>query len=160
MTTAHDFTFRALGGGELPLSRFAGKPILLVNTASECGYTPQYVGLQALWVRYRDRGLVVLGVPSNDFGEQEPGTEAAIAAFCTTTYQVDFPLTAKERVIGGDAHPLYRWIVESVGEAAAPEWNFHKYLIDAGGELAELWPSKIEPGDPALIGAIESELPN
>ena len=160
MTTAHDFTFRALGGGELPLREFAGKPILLVNTASECGYTPQYAGLQALWVRYRDQGLVVLGVPSNDFGEQEPGDEAAIAAFCTTAFQVDFPLTAKEHVIGGDAHPPYRWIVESIGEAAAPEWNFHKYLIDGGGELAELWPSKIEPGDPALIAAVESELPD
>jgi glutathione peroxidase len=158
MMTAHDFAFRALAGGELPLSQFAGKPILLVNTASECGYTPQYAGLQALWVRYRDRGLVVLGVPSNDFGEQEPGDEAAIAAFCTTVYQVDFPLTAKEHVIGADAHPLYRWIVESIGEAAAVEWNFHKYLFDADGELAELWPSKVEPDDPTLIGTIETAL--
>ncbi len=156
--SAHDFAFRTIDGDPLPLSDFAGHPILLVNTASECGYTPQYEGLQALWERYRDRGLIVLGVPSNDFGAQEPGDEAAIKTFCETTYGVGFPMTAKEPVIGGDAHPLYRWIVESVGEAASPEWNFHKYLIGADGELVELWPSSIEPLDDVVVGTIEAAL--
>ena len=108
--SAHEFDFEVIGGGALPLSRYKGKPILLVNVASECGFTPQYRELQELWTRYRDRGLVVLGVPSNDFGAQEPGTEDEIRSFCESRYAVDFPLTGKQKVIGGAAHPLYRWI--------------------------------------------------
>lgn len=132
---------------------------MIVNTASECGFTPQYSDLQALWQRYRDRGLVVLGVPSNDFGAQEPGSEAEIHAFCQTSYGVDFPLSAKECVIGPEAHPFYRWVVDEAGEAAAPKWNFHKYLIGPDGELAGVWPSKVKPLDPEITGAIEDLLP-
>lgn len=156
--SAHDFEFSGIDGGPLPLSRFRGKPILLVNVASECGFTPQYRQLQALWTRYRDRGLVVLGVPSNDFGGQEPGGEAEIRAFCETRYGVDFPLTAKQRVIGGAAHPLYRWIAAEAGEDAAPRWNFHKYLIDRQGELAGAWPSRVAPDAPEIAEAIEAAL--
>jgi glutathione peroxidase len=134
--------------------------VLIVNTASECGYTPQYAALQQLWQRYRDRGLVVLGVPANDFGAQEPGDEPAIASFCQTNYGVDFPLTAKQTVIGGAAHPFYRWVAAEFGEAAAPKWNFHKYLVAPDGSLAGLWPSAVEPLDPEIVAAIESALPS
>ena len=117
----------------MPLAAWRGRPVLVVNTASFCGYTPQYRDLEALWRRYRERGLVVLGVPSNDFGQQEPGSAAEIKQFCETNYQVDFPLTEKYRVIGGDAHPFYRWVAAQLGEAGAPRWNFHKYLIGPDG---------------------------
>lgn len=157
-TNAHSFTFVAIDGGVLPLERFRGGPLLVVNTASECGYTPQYAGLQALWARYRDRGLAVVGVPSNDFGEQEPGEEATIQGFCTTRFGVDFPMTQKQRVIGPDAHPLYRWLADMLGEDAAPRWNFHKYLFDATGEPAGLWPSSVPPDDPVIVEAVESLL--
>lgn len=156
--SAHDFTFDSIDGGTIALSSFAGKPILIVNTASECGYTPQYEGLETLWSQFRDRGLVVLGVPSNDFGAQEPSDETAILAFCRSRYQVDFPLTAKQSVIGGAAHPFYRWVVEEIGEAAAPKWNFHKYLVSPDGNMAGLWPSDVEPLDPEITNAIESFL--
>jgi glutathione peroxidase len=155
---AHDLSFQAIDGNALPLRDFRGKALLVVNTASECGYTPQYRGLQSLWERYRNRGLVVLGVPSNDFGAQEPGSESEIRAFCERTYKVSFPMTQKQTVIGADAHPFYRWIAEEIGEDAAPRWNFHKYLIDGKGELAGAWSSRVEPDDPALIQAIESAL--
>jgi glutathione peroxidase len=157
--TAHDFSFRGLKGGEIRLKDFAGKPVLIVNTASRCGLTPQYQGLQALWQRYRDRGLVVLGVPSNDFGAQEPGTEAEIGSFCETNYGVDFPMTAKEPVIGPQAHPFYRWVAAELGDAAAPKWNFHKYLVGPDGTLAEVFGSRTAPDDAALTAAIEAELP-
>jgi glutathione peroxidase len=157
--SAHGFSFPAIGGGTLDLAAFAGKAVLIVNTASECGYTPQYAGLQELWRRYRDRGLMVLGVPSNDFGAQEPGDESAVETFCRTNYGVDFPLTAKQPVIGGAAHPFYRWVATEFGEAAMPKWNFHKYLVAPDGSLAALWPSTVEPLDPGITEAIEAALP-
>ncbi|HTZ35238.1 MAG TPA: glutathione peroxidase [Stellaceae bacterium] len=157
--TAHRFAFAGLDGGALPLAAWAGRPVLVVNTASYCGYTPQYRDLEALWRQYRDRGLVVLGVPSNDFGAQEPGSPAEIKAFCETTYAVDFPLAAKCAVIGGAAHPFYRWVAETLGEGAAPRWNFHKYLIAPDGELAGAWPSAVRPTDAAVTGEIEKLLP-
>ena len=156
--SAHDFEFASIDGKPLKLSQLAGKPILVVNTASQCGLTPQYRGLEALWEKYRDRGLVVLGVPSNDFGGQEPGTEAEIKNFCTTRYQVTFPMTSKNPVIGASAHPFYKWVVSQLGDAAAPRWNFHKYLIDAKGELAGTFGSKVAPDDAALTTAIEAQL--
>jgi glutathione peroxidase len=156
--TAHDFSFPAIDGNTLRLADFKGKLVLIVNTASECGYTPQYADLELLWRKYRDRGLVVLGVPSNDFGRQEPGSEADIQSFCTTNYGVDFPMTAKQAVIGGSAHPFYRWVVAEFGEAAAPKWNFHKYLVAPDGSLAALWPSGVKPLDPEVTAAIEEQL--
>ncbi|HEY4264820.1 MAG TPA: glutathione peroxidase [Micropepsaceae bacterium] len=156
--SAYDFEFTAIDGTPLKLSQFAGHPVLIVNTASQCGLTPQYKDLEALWRKYRDRGLVVLGVPSNDFGAQEPGTEAEIAEFCSTRYNVSFPMTAKNPVIGASAHPFYKWAVTQAGEAAAPRWNFHKYLIGPKGELAGTFGSKVAPGDAALTDAIETAL--
>jgi len=115
--------------------------------------------MQSLWRTYRDRGLVVLGVPSDDFGGQEPGTESQIAAFCTGRFGVDFPMTSKQTVVGADAHPFYRWIAETLGEGAAPRWNFHKYLFDPAGEAVEVFSSRVDPMAPALTKVVESVLP-
>ena len=156
---AYRFEFAALDGGALPLGAWRGKPVLVVNTASFCGYTPQYRDLEALWRQYRDKGLVVLGVPSNDFGEQEPGSAAEIKSFCESRYEVDFPLTGKYRVVGGGAHPFYRWVAETLGEGAAPRWNFHKYLIAPDGQLAGAWPSQVRPTDSAVTKEVEAALP-
>jgi len=156
---AHQFEFTAIDGSPLPLSNFAGKAVLLVNTASECGFTPQYADLQQLWQIYRDQGLVVIGVPSNDFGEQEPGSEAEIQSFCTKNYGVDFVLTSKEKVLGDEAHPLYLAMLDELGGAAKPKWNFHKYLFDATGELVEIWPPKVEPLSDDIKAGIDQHLP-
>lgn len=156
--TLHDVTFEAIDGSPLPLRRFAGKVVLVVNTASECGFTPQYKDLEALWRRYRDRGLVVLGVPCNDFGGQEPGDESAIKAFCEKNYGVTFPLTRKVAVIGGNAHPFYKAVAATLGEEALPRWNFHKFLIGPDGALLESFPSKVAPLGKAVTDAVEAVL--
>lgn len=156
--SAGAFSFVSIDGAPMPLARFAGRPILLVNVASFCGLTPQYAGLQALHDRFAARGLVVLGVPSNDFGAQEPGSETEIAKFCESRYGVGFPMTAKQAVIGPDAHPLYRWIAAELGEGAAPRWNFHKYLLARDHSIAGTWSSRVSPDDPELLAAIEAAL--
>jgi len=158
MSNAHDYSFKGIDGEALPLASFKGKAVLIVNTASECGFTPQYAGMQKLWEQNRDHGLVVLGVPCNDFGAQEPGDENAIAAFCTEHYSVDFPMTGKVEVIGTNTHPFYRWIAETVGEDALPRWNFHKYLIDTNGDLVAMWPSKVEPLSAEIADAVQTAL--
>jgi glutathione peroxidase len=155
MSNAYDFSFRKIDGGDLPLAAWRGKPVLVVNTASECGFTPQYAGLEKLWQRYRDKGFVLLGVPSNDFGAQEPGSDAEIQNFCTTRFKVDFPMAGKEPVTGAKAHPFYQWVAK---ESGAPKWNFHKYLIAPDGSLAGAYPSKVGPDDATLTGAIEKAL--
>jgi glutathione peroxidase len=157
--SAFDFEFTGIDGAPLPLAAFRGKALLVVNTASQCGFTPQYAALQELWRRYRARGLVVLGVPSNDFGGQEPGTEAGIKRFCEVNFDVDFPLADKQRVIGGAAHPFYRWVAAELGEGAAPRWNFHKYLIAPDGRIAGTFPSRVEPLAPEVVAAVEAVLP-
>jgi glutathione peroxidase len=156
---AYQFEFTSIDGDKLPLAAWRGRPLLVVNTASFCGYTPQYRDLEALYRQYQARGLVVLGVPSNDFGEQEPGSAAEIKQFCATNYQVDFPLTEKNRVVGGAAHPFYRWVATQLGEAGAPRWNFHKYLISPDGQLAGAWPSQVRPTDGAITKEVEAALP-
>lgn len=156
--SAHDFAFTSIDGTPLPLSQFAGKAVLVVNTASQCGFTPQYEQLQAVWEKYRERGLVVLGVPSNDFGGQEPGTEAQIKDFCETTFSVDFPLTAKEHVSGDEAHPFYRWARTEKGALAAPKWNFHKYLIAPDGRLVDWFSTVTKPDSEKVLAAIEQSL--
>jgi len=155
---AYDFAFTAIDGAPLPLAAWRGKALLVVNTASFCGFTPQYKALQALWERYRDRGLVVLGVPANDFN-QEPGAAAEIKKFCEVNYSIDFPLADKVAVTGTAAHPFYRWAVAELGESAAPRWNFHKYLVDAQGRLAAWFPTRVEPDAPGVVKAIEAALP-
>jgi len=160
MNTAHAFTFDAIEGGELPLSTYAGKVVLVVNTASRCGFTPQYSALQELWTRYRNRGLVVLGVPSNDFGGQEPGTKAEIKTFCEVNFDVDFPMTDKVRVKGQDAHPFYAWAREELGGLAKPRWNFHKYLVAPDGRLIDWFSTPTSPLSERVIDAIEAALPS
>jgi glutathione peroxidase len=152
---AYDYTFQTIDGAPLPMSQFKGKAVLVVNTASFCGYTPQYTGLQSLWDEYKAKGLVVLGVPANDFGKQEPGTAAEIKDFCESKYDVTFPLASKEVVKGDDAHPFYKWAAATHGE---PKWNFHKYLIDANGNLVAAFPSKVDPKAPELVAAVDKAL--
>jgi glutathione peroxidase len=156
---AHDYRFTAIEGGELPMDKFKGKAVLVVNTASQCGFTPQYEGLQALWQAYRDRGLVVLGVPSNDFGGQEPGSNAEIKRFCEVNFQVDFPITEKVMVKGADAHPFYKWAADELGALAAPKWNFHKYLVAPDGRLVDWFSTPTGPDAARLRAAIEAVLP-
>jgi len=157
--SAYDFEFQTLSGGEsLPLSQFKGKVLLVVNTASECGFTSQYKGLEALHKKYHDHGLVVIGVPSNDFGSQEPGSSEKIANFCQLNYGVSFPMAAKVQVKGSDAHPFYQWVRQHFGIAGAPKWNFHKYLIDRNGKLLEYFHSTSEPESPRVVKAIEAAL--
>lgn len=157
--SAHDFAFTSIDGKPLPLSTFAGKAVLVVNTASQCGFTPQYAELEALWQRHRDRGLVVLGVPSNDFGAQEPGSNTEIRAFCTDNFDVDFPMTEKVKVSGPDAHPFYQWAATQAGALGVPRWNFHKYLITPDGRLADWFSSVTKPSAPRVVKAIEAVLP-
>jgi glutathione peroxidase len=154
LTTAHAFSFEKIDGGTINLRDFAGRPVLIVNTASRCGFTRQYAGLQDLWSRYRQRGLMVLGVPANDFAGQEPGSNEDILGFCSGTFGVTFPLAAKSTVVGASAHPFYRWAaVERPGDA--PRWNFHKYLIGRDGRILAVFPSSVEPTDPRIIRAVE-----
>src|SRR5262245_48251133 len=155
---AYDFSFEAIEGGRMPLAQWRGKVLLVVNTASFCGFTPQYEGLQALWQRYLEQGLVVIGVPSNDFGRQEPNSEAEILGFCKGAYNVSFPLTSKQVVSGREAHPFYRWAADRLGAGAAPKWNFHKYLVGRDGALLGAFPTRVTPQSPELIQAIEAAL--
>ncbi|HLY05682.1 MAG TPA: glutathione peroxidase [Rhizomicrobium sp.] len=156
--SAHDFSFRGIDGGDLPVASFQGKVLLVVNVASQCGLTPQYTGLERLWTARRNDGLVVLGVPANDFGAQEPGTEGEIKTFCETRFAVDFPMTAKEHVIGPEAHPLYKWVAEELGEDAAPKWNFHKYIFGRDGSIVGTFGSRTPPDSPELTAAIDAAL--
>jgi len=155
--TAFAFSFPALDGGSIRLADYAGKPILVVNTASLCGYTPQYAGLQDVWARFKDRGLLLVGVPSNDFGGQEPGGAAEIDETAHHQYGVTFPITAKADVKGPNAHPFYKWAAGELPNAT-PQWNFHKYLIGRDGHIAAAFPSAVEPTDTRVITAIAKEL--
>jgi glutathione peroxidase len=155
--TAFAFTFAGLHGTDIKLADYAGKPILVVNTASLCGYTPQYAGLQELWTRYKDRGLVIVGVPSNDFGNQEPGGVSEIEHTAHNSYGVTFPLAAKAVVKGANPHPFYKWVAAE-RPLDPPRWNFHKYLIGRDGRVVASFPSQVTPADEKLIAAIEREL--
>ena len=158
---AYDFSFTTLIGEEpLPLSYFKGKLVLVVNTASHCGYTPQYRGLQELYNEYADRGFVILGVPSNDFGAQEPGSSQEISTFCKLNYGVSFPMASKQVVVGENAHPFYKWVREALGDDAIPKWNFHKILINRKGNPIAAYPSGIAPDSATLVNAIENNLYN
>ncbi len=154
--SAHAFDFTSIDSKPMPFAQFKGKAVLVVNTASQCGYTPQYKGLQALWDQYRDKDAVVLGVPSNDFGGQEPGSEGEIKEFCETVFGVNFPMTAKYQVIGGDAHPFYQWARQALGDKAVPKWNFHKILIGPDGTAVDAFPSNVEPQSPVITSRIDA----
>ena len=157
-TSAHEIEFKTIDGEPLPLSTFRDKAVLVVNTASQCGLTPQYDGLEQLYSEYKDRGLVVLGVPCNQFAGQEPGAEAEIKDFCETRFGVDFPLTAKTDVKGESAHPFYKWARDQLGEPAEPVWNFHKILIGKDGHAIQAFGPRTDPLDSDITDAIEKAL--
>jgi glutathione peroxidase len=157
-TSIYDFTLPALDGSSIDLSAYRGQPILIVNTASQCGFTPQYEGLQALWTQFHKAGLVVIGVPSNDFGQQEPGTSEDIATFCQKNYGVAFPMAARSVVKGQNAIPLFKWLDTELGFLARPRWNFFKYLIGRNGQPVA-WFSSITPPTSARVrNAVERAL--
>jgi glutathione peroxidase len=155
--TAYGFSFPALDGGDIRLADFSGRPFIVVNTASLCGYTPQYAGLQALWTEFHGRGLMIVGVPSNDFGGQEPGGAAEIAATAQHQYGVTFPIAAKTVVKGANAHPFYKWAAEARPKDL-PRWNFHKYLVGRDGYIADVFPESVEPSDTRVKTAIARAL--
>ena len=148
-----DVKMSTLTEDDVSLCRFEGKVLLVVNTASQCGYTPQYEGLEALHRRFKDKGLVVIGFPSNDFGGQEPASNKEIAAFCEMNYGVTFPMFGKTAVAKGAVNPFYERLAQASG--SRPRWNFHKYLIDRKGEKVLAYPSTVAPNDPKLLKEIE-----
>jgi len=158
MTNAYDFAFKTIEGQPLPMTTFKDKVVLVVNTASACGLTPQYDGLEKLYSDYKDEGLVVLGVPCNQFMGQEPGTEAEIKAFCETRFKIDFPLTSKEEVKGAGAHPFYKWALETLGESADPAWNFHKILVGKDGTLIRAFGPRTEPLADEVVTTVKAAL--
>ncbi|MEO0621666.1 MAG: glutathione peroxidase [Pseudomonadota bacterium] len=158
--SAHDFAFAGIDGDPVRLLDYRGKPVLVVNTASKCGFTYQYDALQALYDRYRDQGLVVLGVPSDDFGGQELATEAEVKHFCEVNFAIDFPMTAITPVRGKSAHPFYTWAKRELGARQAPRWNFHKYLVGPDGALVQAFGTSVEPSAPEIAKAVEALLPD
>ena len=157
--SAYDFVFTSIDGAPLPLEGFRGRAILIVNTASRCGFNFQYAGLQETWQTYQDKGLVVIGVPSNDFGYQEPKGEIELKRFCCGTYAVTFPLAGKTKIRGPNAHEFYKWATEALGEKSKPRWNFHKYLVNSDGKLVAWFAPTVTPRSRRLAGAIEDALP-
>lgn len=155
--TVYAFSFAALAGGDISLADYAGRPVLIVNTASLCGFTPQYAGLQQLWTEFHDRGLMIVGVPSNDFGAQEPGGATGIAETTQRQYGITFPMAAKTVVRGPDAYPFYKWAANARPKDV-PRWNFHKYLIGRDGYIAEVFPETVEPLDTRVKTAIARAL--
>ena len=153
-----EFVFVSVNGARMPLSNYQGQPLFIVNTASECEYTPQYTALQRIWMDYKQSGLVVIGIPCDDFGHKEPSDEDAIAEFCETNYQVNFPMTGKYNLMGISAHPMVHTIREEFGDDAVPRWNFHKYLFDRTGQMIGFWRSDVTPNDPAITHQIECNL--
>ena len=156
--TAFAFSFPGLDGSNIKLADYAGKPILVVNTASQCGYTPQFTGLQQLWAQFHERGLMIVAVPSNDFGGQEPGDASAIADTAQHQYGVKFPIAAKAVVKGAQAHPFFKWAAAERPNQT-PRWNFHKYLIGDDGHIAAVFATEVEPTDTRVVTAIAKQLP-
>jgi glutathione peroxidase len=152
---AHDIEFTGLTGGAVPLRQFAGRSVLVVNVASACGLTPQYAPLQAMAAEFGDTGPVILGVPCNDFGSQEPGSNEAIGAFCETRFGVTFPMTDKVAILdAAKRHPFYAWVAGELGEGALPAWNFHKYVVGPDGALVGSFGSRTAPDAPEIRAAL------
>lgn len=156
--TAYQFEFAGLYTPRVPLTAFAGEVVLVVNTASKCGFTPQYEGLQQIYSEYRDQGFEILGVPANNFAGQEPGTSEEIQEFCELNYGVTFPMAARTDVIGEGRHPFYAWAEAQLGESAVPQWNFHKLLIGRDGRLIRAFPTRTEPTAQEVRDAIAAAL--
>ncbi len=155
---AYQFSFEMPSGEMLSLSDYRGRVLLIVNTASQCGFTPQYAGLQQLHERFGEQGLVVIGVPSDDFGGQELADDAAVKQYTDEKFSISFPLTSITKVSGSDKHPFYAWAREQAGFLGAPKWNFHKYLIDANGDFVTSYSSITEPTSSKMVKKIEALL--
>ncbi len=158
LSSVYDFTMNDIDGNPLPLSQFKGKVMMVVNTASFCGNTPQYEGLQTLYEQYRDQGFTILAFPANDFGKQEPGNNKEIAEFCYTKYSLEFPLFSKITVLGDHKHPLYRYLTEDTAFKGEIKWNFQKFLVDRTGEVTARYAPKQQPLSPQIVGDIEKAL--
>ena len=153
-----DLNIKSLEGTNIELSEYKNNAVLLVNVASNCGFTKQYADLQKLWETYKDKGLIVIGVPSNQFGSQEPGTNEEIKKFCEVNFNVNFPMTDKVEVKGENAHPIYLWAKENFGKSAVPKWNFHKILINIDGEIQDTYSSLTSPTSKKITNEIEKIL--
>tara|TARA_B100001123_G_C15025597_1_gene913282 strand:- start:223 stop:774 length:552 start_codon:yes stop_codon:yes gene_type:complete len=152
---AYDFTFKDLDGSNINLSQYKGKVIIVVNVASQCGFTNQYEDMQKIWEKYQSKGIIMLGVPSNDFGNQEPGSNSEIKNFCEAKFGISFPMTEKISVKGPGAHPFYIWAREKHGKSAIPKWNFHKIIIDKNGKVADTFSSITNPTSSRFIKTLE-----
>ena len=152
---AYEFSFKDLDGSELSLSKFKNKVIVIINVASQCGFTNQYEDMQKIWQKYQSKGLIIIGVPSNDFGNQEPGNNKEIKNFCESKFGISFPMTEKIVVKGDNAHPFYLWAKENHGKSAVPKWNFHKIIINKEGKIAETFSSITNPSSNKFIKTIE-----
>lgn len=157
-TSIHEFKMKNIDGKEVDLSKFKGQVLLVVNVASKCGLTPQYEGLEAAYRKYKDKGFAVLGFPANEFGGQEPGTNAEIKEFCTGKYDVTFPMFSKIVVKGEGIHPLYQWLLQQTENKNDIEWNFAKFLVGRDGKVIARFSSRTTPADPALVAALEKAL--
>ena len=157
---AYDFVFKDLDGSELSLAEFKNKVIIVVNVASQCGFTSQYEDMQKIWENYQVKNVIMLGIPSNDFGQQEPGTNKEIKNFCEAKFGITFPITEKISVKGTDAHPFYIWAKENHGKSAVPKWNFHKIIIDRTGKVAETFLSITNPSSKKFKKTIEKLILN
>ena len=155
---AYDFSFNDLDGSPLKLSEFKSKVIVIINVASQCGFTKQYDDMQNIWDKYQKKGIVVIGIPSNDFGKQEPGTNEEIKNFCEAKFGITFPMTEKVVVKGDNAHPFYKWAKENYGNSAVPKWNFHKIIIGKDGKIFDTFASITKPTSKRFISAIEKAL--
>jgi len=155
----YEYSFDGIDGEKIELEKFEDKVIVIVNVASRCGYTPQYEDLQKLWMDYKDKDLVVIGVPTNNF-KQEPGSNKEIKDFCETNFGINFPMTIKTSVIGKDAHPFYKWAKNNYGIAAIPKWNFHKIIIGKNGKVVDTFASFTKPSSKKFLKLIENEVKN
>ena len=156
---AHEFKFNSIDGQSIDLNEYKNKVIVVVNVASRCGFTNQYKDLQYLWNNYKDKNLIVIGVPTNDF-KQEPGSNIDIKNFCETNFNINFPITGKTNVLGENAHPFYKWAKENFGKAAVPKWNFHKIIIGKDGKVADTFASITNPSSKRFINFIEEQISN
>ena len=155
-SSVHEFTLNSIDGKPAPLSAYQGKVVLIVNVASRCGFTPQYAGLEALYEKYKDRGFTILGFPANNFGGQEPGTNEEIKTFCSSKYNVTFPMYSKISVKGDDKAPLYQFLTAATGSEI--QWNFTKFLVDKNGKVVARFEPKVTPESPEVAEAIEKAL--
>ena len=156
---AHEFSFKSIDGGKINLQNYKDNVIVVVNVASRCGFTSQYEDLQNLWSNYKDKNLIVIGVPTNNF-KQEPGSNKDIKKFCKNSFGVDFPMSEKTDVVGENAHPFFKWAKKNYGLSAVPKWNFHKIIIDKNGKVASSFTSITKPSSKRFISFIEKQIKN